>query len=134
MAGYRLEANFHIITGQITASKNILRCIQKAGLDIADVTLEPIASSSAVLSDEEKEAGISLVDIGGGTTDITIFKDGIIRHTAVIPFGGNIITEDIKEGCTVLTDQAEKLKTKFGSALSEELIDNRKIIIPRSKR
>lgn len=130
MAGYRLEANFHIITGQITASKNIMRCIEKAGLEIADVTLEPIASSSAVLSDEEKEAGIALVDIGGGTTDITIFKGGIIRHTAVIPFGGNIITEDIKEGCTVMTDQAEKLKTKFGSALADELIDNRKIIIP----
>lgn len=133
MAGYRLEANFHIITGQISASKNIMRCIEKAGLEIADVTLEPIASASAVLTDEEKEAGIALVDIGGGTTDITIFKDGIIRHTSVIPFGGNIITEDIKEGCTVLTDQAEKLKVKFGSAIADELVDNRKIIIPGLK-
>ena len=129
MSGHKLEANFHIITGQINASKNIIRCIEKAGLEIADVTLEPIASSCAVLSDEEKEAGVVLVDIGGGTTDITIFKGGIIRHTAVIPFGGNIITEDIKEGCTVLTDQAEKLKVKFGSALAEELKDNRKIVI-----
>ncbi len=133
MAGYRLEGNFHIITGQITASKNIMRCIEKGGLEIADLTLEPIASASAVLSAEEKEAGVALIDIGGGTTDITIFKDGIIRHTAVIPFGGNIITEDIKEGCTVLADQAEKLKVKFGSALSDELIDNRKIIIPGLK-
>lgn len=133
MAGYRLEGNFHIITGQITASKNIMRCIEKSGLDIADLTLEPIASASAVLSAEEKEAGVALIDIGGGTTDITIFKDGIIRHTAVIPFGGNIITEDIKEGCTVLADQAEKLKVKFGSALSDDLIDNRKIIIPGLK-
>lgn len=133
MAGYRLEGNFHIITGQISASKNIMRCIEKGGLEIADLTLEPIASASAVLSGEEKEAGVALIDIGGGTTDITIFKDGIIRHTAVIPFGGNIITDDIKEGCTVLTDQAEKLKVKFGNALSDELVDNRKIIIPGLK-
>ncbi len=133
MSGYKLEANFHIITGQVSASKNIMRCIEKAGLEIADLTLEPIASSSAVLSDEEKEAGVALIDIGGGTTDITIFKDNIIRHTAVIPFGGNIITEDIKAGCTVLHDQAEKLKTKFGSALAEEITDNRNIIIKGMK-
>ena len=130
MSGHKLEANFHIITGQITASKNIIRCIEKAGLDIADITLEPIASASAVLSDQEKEAGVVLVDIGGGTTDITIFKDNIIRHTAVIPFGGNIITEDIKEGCTVLADQAEKLKVKFGVALADMIKDNRRITIP----
>ncbi len=130
MSGGRLEANFHIITGQITASRNILRCIEKVGLEVADITLEPIASSSAVLSNEEKEAGVALVDIGGGTTDITIFKDGIIRHTAVIPFGGNVITKDIQEGCTVMKDQAEKLKVKFGSALSDEIYDNRVIIIP----
>lgn len=110
--------------------QNIIRCIEKAGLDIADITLEPIASASAVLSDQEKEAGVVLVDIGGGTTDITIFKDNIIRHTAVIPFGGNIITEDIKEGCTVLADQAEKLKVKFGVALADMIKDNRRITIP----
>ena len=130
MSGGRLEANFHIITGQITASRNILRCIEKVGLEVADITLEPIASSSAVLSNEEKEAGVALVDIGGGTPDITIFKDGIIRHTAVIPFGGNVITKDIQEGCTVMKDQAEKLKVKFGSALADEIYDNRVIIIP----
>lgn len=130
MSGVRLEANFHIITGQISASRNILKCIEKVGLEVADITLEPIASSSAVLSREEKEAGIALVDIGGGTTDIAIFKDGIIRHTAVIPFGGNVITKDIQEGCTVMKDQAEKLKIKFGSALSSEVIDNRIITIP----
>lgn len=107
-----------------------MRCIEKAGLEIADITLEPIASSCAVLSDQEKEAGVVLVDIGGGTTDITIFKDNIIRHTAVIPFGGNIITEDIKEGCTVLADQAEKLKVKFGVALADMIKDNRRITIP----
>ncbi|MEZ5050636.1 MAG: cell division protein FtsA [Saprospiraceae bacterium] len=129
MSGVRLEANFHIITGQISASKNIIKCVEKAGLQVADVTLEPIASASAVLSDDEKEAGVALVDIGGGTTDITIFKDGIIRHTAVIPFGGNVITKDIIEGCAVLNEQAEKLKVRFGSALADEIYDNRIITI-----
>ncbi len=133
MSGVRLEANFHIITGQISASRNILRCVEKVGLEVADMTLEPIASAAAVLSDEEKEAGVALVDIGGGTTDITIFKDGIIRHTAVIPFGGNVITKDIQEGCTVMHDQAEKLKVKFGSALADEIVDNRIITIPGFK-
>jgi len=130
MSGIRLEANFHIITGQISASRNIIKCVEKVGLDVKDMTLEPIASSAAVLGPEEKEAGVAMVDIGGGTTDITIFKDGIIRHTAVIPFGGNVITKDIREGCTVMNDQAEKLKTKFGSALASEIIDNRIITIP----
>ena len=133
MSGVRLEANFHIITGQITASHNIDRCVRKSGLQVADMTLEPIASAAAVLSEEEKEAGIALVDIGGGTTDITIFQEGIIRHTAVIPFGGNVITKDIKEGCSVIHQQAEKLKIKFGSALAEEVYDNRIITIPGLK-
>ena len=133
MSGIRLEANFHIITGQISASRNIVRCVEKANLEVSDVTLEPIASASAILSDQEKEAGVALVDIGGGTTDITIFKDGIIRHTAVIPFGGNTVTKDIREGCTVMMDQAEKLKVKFGSAMAEEIYDNRIITIPGFK-
>jgi len=130
MSGIRLEANFHIITGQITASNNIHRCVERTGLRVANMTLEPIASAASVLSEEEKEAGIALVDIGGGTTDITIFQDGIIRHTAVIPFGGGVITKDIKDGCTVMTQQAEKLKVKFGSALADEVYDNRIITIP----
>jgi cell division protein FtsA len=133
MSGVRLEANFHIITGQITASKNIYKCVEKAGLHVANLTLEPIASAEAILSHEEKEAGIALVDIGGGTTDLAIFHEGIIRHTAVIPFGGNVITKDIKEGCTVMVNQAEKLKVKFGSALAEEVFDNRIISIPGLK-
>ncbi len=133
MSGIRLEANFHIITGQITASNNILRCIEKVGLQVADLTLEPIASSQSILSDEEKKAGIALVDIGGGTTDLTIFHDGIIRHTAVIPFGGNVVTRDIKEGCTIMPEQAEKLKIKFGSALADEVYDSRNITIPGLK-
>lgn len=130
MSGIRLEANFHIITGQISASNNIHRCVERTGLKVANMTLEPIASAAAVLSEEEKEAGVALVDIGGGTTDITIFQEGIIRHTAVVPFGGNVITKDIKEGCTVMKPQAEKLKVKFGSALAEEVYDNRIISIP----
>jgi len=133
MSGVRLEANFHIITGQITASNNIYRCIERVGLRVADMTLEPIASAASVLSQEEKEAGVALVDIGGGTTDITIFQDGIIRHTAVIPFGGDVITKDIKEGCTVMHQQAEKLKVKFGSALADEVFENRVITIPGLK-
>lgn len=130
MSGIRLEANFHIITGQITASNNIKRCVERTALKTANMTLEPIASAAAVLSEEEKEAGVALVDIGGGTTDITIFHDGLIRHTAVIPFGGNVITKDIKEGCTVMEQQAETLKVKFGAALAEEVFDNRIITIP----
>ncbi|MCO6499505.1 MAG: cell division protein FtsA [Vicingus serpentipes] len=130
MAGVRLEANFHIITGQIAAAKNIYKCVHKAGLDVADLILEPLASSEAVLSSEEKEAGVALVDIGGGTTDIAIFQDGIIRHTAVIPFGGNSITEDIKEGCGIIKNQAEQLKVKFGSALASESQENEIVSIP----
>ena len=130
MSGIQLEGNFHIITGQIAAAKNIYKCINKAGLEVADLILDPLASSSSVLSEEEKEAGVVLVDIGGGTTDIAIFQDGIIRHTAVIPFGGNIITEDIKEGCTIMHRQAELLKVKFGAALSSTKQENEIVCIP----
>ena len=130
MSGVQLEANFHIITGQMAAAKNIFKCVNKAGLQVAELILEPLASSSAVISNEEKEAGIALVDIGGGTTDIAIFHDGIIRHTAVIPFGGNVITEDIKEGCTIMHRQAELLKTKFGAAVTQTSQDNEVVCIP----
>ena len=129
-AGIRLEGNFHIITGQVSAVKNIFKCVDRAGLQTVDLHLEPLASADAVLSDEEKEAGVVLVDIGGGTTDVAIFYDGIIRHTAVIPFGGNIITDDIKEGCGIIKTQAEQLKVKFGSALSQENQENEIISIP----
>lgn len=130
MSGIRLEANFHIITGQIAAAKNINKCIAKGGLEVSEIILEPLASAEAVLSLEEKEAGVVLVDIGGGTTDIAIFQDGIIRHTGVIPFGGNVITEDIKEGCTIIKNQAELLKVKFGSALASESQENEIVCIP----
>lgn len=130
MAGVRLEGNFHIITGQVSAVKNIYKCVDRSNLKVADLNLEPLASADACLSDEEKEAGVVLVDIGGGTTDIAIFYDGIIRHTAVIPLGGNIVTDDIKVGCSIITSQAELLKTKFGSALGAENQENEVISIP----
>jgi cell division protein FtsA len=130
MAGVRLEANFHIITGQVTAIKNIMKCVDQGGLETQDLILEPLASSESVLSEEEKEAGVVLVDIGGGTTDVAIFHEGIIRHTAVIPFGGNSVTEDIREGCAVMRNQAELLKVKFGSALAEENKENEIICVP----
>ena len=130
MYGGRLEANFHVVVGQVSSIRNIGRCIKSAGLEMGKITLEPIASSDAVLSQEEKEAGVALIDIGGGTTDLAIFKDGIIRHTAVIPFGGNVITEDIKEGCSIIQKQAELLKVKFGSAWPGENKETEIVSIP----
>mgnify|MGYP000982947848 CR=1 FL=1 len=130
MYGGRLEANFHVVVGQVSSIRNIGRCIKSAGLNLAGITLEPLASAEAVLSNEEKEAGVALIDIGGGTTDLAIFKNGIIRHTAVIPFGGNVITEDIKEGCSIIEKQAELLKIKFGSAWPGENKENEIVSIP----
>lgn len=130
MHGNSLEANFHIIIGQMSAARNIFKCVKKAGLEIADLILEPVASAESVLSEEEKEAGVVLVDIGGGTTDIAIFQDGIIRHTAVIPFGGDVITEDVKEGCSIIRKHAEELKVKFGSALASENRSDEIVAIP----
>ena len=130
MYGGRLEANFHVVVGQVSSIRNIGRCIKSAGLQLEGITLEPLASANAVLSQEEKEAGVALIDIGGGTTDLAVFKDGIIRHTAVIPFGGNVITEDIKEGCSIIEKQAELLKIKFGSAWPGENKDNEIVSIP----
>jgi cell division protein FtsA len=130
MAGVKVEGNFHIITGQISAAKNIYKCVEKSNLQVTDIALEPLASSEAVLSSDELEAGVVLVDIGGGTTDVAIFYDNIICHTAVIPYGGNIITEDIKQGCNVMKAHAELLKVKFGSALASELDENEIVTIP----
>jgi len=130
MYGGRLEANFHVVVGQIASIRNIGRCVKNSGLGLAGITLEPLSSANAVLSQEEKEAGVALIDIGGGTTDLAIFKDGIIRHTAVIPFGGNVITEDIKEGCSIIEKQAELLKVKFGSAWPGENKENEIVSIP----
>lgn len=130
MSGVRLASNFHIITGNVDAITNIYKSVDRAGLEVADLILEPLSSAEAVLTKEEMEAGVCLVDIGGGTTDLAIFKNGIIRHTAVIPFGGNIITKDVEEGCNVLRNQAEALKVKFGSALANETKENEIVCIP----
>ena len=130
MYGSRLEASFHIVAGQTAAIKNITRCVVTAGLQINALNLEPLASADAVLSAEEKEAGVVLVDIGGGTTDVAIFKDSIIRHTAVIPFGGNVITDDIREGCSIIQKDAELLKIKYGSAWPSENRDSEIVSIP----
>lgn len=130
MSGVRLEGNFHVVTGQMTAASNIFRCVKRAGLEVDSLILEPLASSAAVLSEEEKEAGVCLVDIGGGTTDIAIWENNIIRHTAVIPFGGNIVTEDIKNGCKVMKKHAEQLKLQYGCAMAESLEEDLIIEIP----
>jgi cell division protein FtsA len=130
MCGRRLEANFHIVIGQVAAAKNIEKCIRKANLTVKDMILEPLASSDAVLTEDEKEAGVVLVDIGGGTTDVAVYYDNIIRHTAVIPFGGNVVTKDIKEGCAILQRHAEQLKIQYGSALGDMAAEDKVVSIP----
>lgn len=130
MSGKRLEANFHIVVGQIASAKNIEKCINRVNLNVKQLILEPLASSEAVLTGDEKEAGVALVDIGGGTTDIAVYYDEIIRHTAVIPFGGNAVTRDIKEGCSILQRQAESLKMQFGSALGDLAKEDKVVTIP----
>ena len=130
MAGVKLEANFHVITAQVGAVRNIMRCVEKAGLNPRELILEPFASAVATLDEDELREGVALVDIGGGTTDVALFLDNIIRHTAVIPFGGNIITKDIKGGLEILEKQAELLKVKFGSAMYTEDQENVMVSIP----
>ena len=130
ICGKRLEANFHIVIGQISSARNTERCINKADMNLMSLVLEPLASSEAVLTDEEKEAGVVLVDIGGGTTDVAIYYDNVIRHTAVIPFGGNMVTADIREGCSILQKQAEDLKVKFGYAIGDIAPENKVVSIP----
>lgn len=130
MHGKRLEANFHVVVGQMGSIRNIARCVYEAGLEMESLTLEPLASSEAVLTKEEKEAGVAIVDVGGGTTDIAVFKDNIIRHTCVIPYGGGIITDDIKEGCSIIEKHAEQLKVKYGSAVPDLEKDSTFVTIP----
>lgn len=133
MNGTKFGANFHIITGDKTAIKNIQRCVESADLYTKDLVLQPLASASAVLADDDLEAGVAIVDIGGGTTDMAVFVDGILQHTAVIPFAGTNITNDIKNGLGVLKAQAEQLKVQFGSAIAEEASGNQYISIPGLK-
>ena len=130
VAGKCLMANFHIVTGNTTNLHNIRDAVEEAGLRIKDVVLEPVASAYSVLDDRDKGAGVALVDIGGGTTDIAIFQEGIIRHTSVLPLAGNVITNDIRESCHILKHQAESLKTKFGSCLPTSVNQDDIISIP----
>ncbi|MBL7728866.1 MAG: cell division protein FtsA, partial [Dinghuibacter sp.] len=129
-SGVKVGANFHIITGDKNAIRNINRSVEKSGLGIKDLILQPLASAAAVMCEQDLEAGVAIVDIGGGTTDLAVFYEGILRHTAVIPFGGENITNDIKTGLGVLKTQAEQMKVQFGSALSNEAKPNAFITIP----
>src|SRR5450631_2568258 len=128
--GVKVGANFHIITGDKNAIRNINRAVEKSGLQTKDLVLQPLASAAAVMGTEDLEAGVAIVDIGGGTTDLAVFYEGILKHTAVIPFAGENITNDIKTGLGVLKTQAEQMKVQFGSALSNEAKANAYITIP----
>ncbi len=130
MSGMRMEAEVHIITGLVSAAKNMYRCVERAGYQVADLILEPLASSYSVLDKEEKEAGVVLVDIGGGTTDMAIFQDNTIRHTAVIAIAGQKVTDDIRLGLSVLDDQAETLKRKYGESYADLIEQDEVITVP----
>ncbi len=130
MSGMRMEAEVHIITGLVSAAKNLYRCVERAGYQVADIILEPLAASYAVLDDEEKEAGVVLVDIGGGTSDLAVFQDNTIRHTAVIAIAGKKVTDDIKLGLSVLEDQAQKLKHEHGECFVDLIDEDESITIP----
>ncbi|MBX2818308.1 MAG: cell division protein FtsA [Rhodothermaceae bacterium] len=130
MSGVRLEANVHIVTGLVSAARNIYRCVEKAGYSVADIVLEPLASSYSVLHQDEKEVGVALIDIGGGTTDIAVFEDNTIRHTGVIAVAGTKVTDDIRKGLGLMRDQAEQLKRQFGLALVDVNQPDEVISIP----
>jgi len=130
MFGKRLEGNYHIVIGQTTSARTIERCVNRVGIQVRQMILEPLASSAAVLTDEEIEAGVALVDIGGGTTDVAVYYDDIIKHTAVIPFGGNVITKDVMEGCSILSRHAELLKIQYGSALGDLAEESKVVAVP----
>lgn len=129
-SGVKVGANFHIITGDKYAIRNITRAVNKSGLAIKDIVLQPLASADAVMCEHDLEAGVAILDIGGGTSDLAVFHEGILKHTAVIPFGGENITADIKTGLSVLKSQAEAMKVQFGSALAQETKTNAIITIP----
>lgn len=130
MSGIKIGANFHIITGDKNAIRNIKRCVDKSGLNIRDIVLQPLASAASVMSDDDMEAGVAIVDIGGGTTDIAVFHDGILKHTAIIPYGSINITNDIRNGLGVLRVQAEQMKVQFGMALADTVNNTAYITIP----
>ncbi|MBT3196461.1 MAG: cell division protein FtsA [Gammaproteobacteria bacterium] len=130
MSGVRLEAKVHIVTGSISAAQNIVKCIRLCGLEAEDVVLEQLASSYAVLSDDEKELGVCMIDIGGGTTDIAVFTEGSIRHTAVIPVAGDQVTNDIAVFLRTPTHHAEQIKVKYACAISEMVDPQEEVAVP----
>ncbi len=130
MSGLRMEANVHIVTGLVTAAQNIYRCVERAGLTVDDIVLEPLASGHSVLDDEEKEVGVALIDIGGGTTDIAIFEDRTIRHTAVVGIAGRMVTDDIRRGLGIIGEQAERIKREYGCALESVILNDEIFMIP----
>jgi cell division protein FtsA len=130
MFGKRLEGNYHIVIGQTSSARTIERCVNRVGISVKKMILEPLASAAAVLTEDEIEAGVALVDIGGGTTDIAVYYDDIIKHTAVIPFGGNVITKDVMEGCSILNKHAELLKIQYGSALGDLAEEAKVVAVP----
>ncbi len=130
MFGKRLEGNYHIVIGQTSSARTIERCVNRVGISVKQMILEPLASSAAVLTADEIEAGVALVDIGGGTTDLAVYYDDIIKHTAVIPFGGNVITRDVMEGCSILNKHAELLKIQYGSALGDLAEESKVVAVP----
>ncbi|OJV21485.1 MAG: cell division protein FtsA [Bacteroidetes bacterium 41-46] len=130
MVGSQVEGNYKLFIGRTNSAEHSKSVITRAGLKLKELVLEPVASALAVLSEEEMETGVAMIDIGGGTTDLLIIENNIIRHTAVIPFGGNSITEDLKQGCGVSTRNAEQMKIQYGSCITEYAPDNKTVIIP----
>ncbi len=130
MSGLRMEASVHIVTGLVTAAQNIFRCVERTGLRVDDIVLEPLASSYAILDDDEKEVGVAVVDIGGGTTDIAVFEDKTIRHTSVIGIAGRMVTDDIRKGLGIIAEQAEQIKREYGCALESTILNDEIFMIP----
>jgi cell division protein FtsA len=130
MSGVRLEAKIHIVTGAVTSAQNIIKCANRAGLDVCDIVLESLASSEAVLSDEERNLGAALIDFGGGTTDMAVFSRGAIKHTSVLALGGDNLTYDISIGLRTPRLEAEKIKIKYGCALSSTIGHDETIEVP----
>ena len=127
MSGVRLEAKVHIVTGAVASAQNVIKCCNRAGLNVAEIVLTPLAAAAAVLTDEERELGVVLVDIGGGTTDIAVYHDGTVKHTAVVPIGGNHITNDIAAGLRTAFNDAERLKQRYGCASASMVSSSERI-------
>ncbi|MBN2419082.1 MAG: cell division protein FtsA, partial [Deltaproteobacteria bacterium] len=130
MSGVRMEAKIHIVTGAVTSAQNIIKCANRAGLDVHDIVLESIASSEAVLTNEERNLGVALIDFGGGTTDMAVFSRGSIKHTSVLALGGDNLTYDISIGIRTATVEAEKIKMKYGCALTSMIGNDETIEVP----